>query len=417
MINLLKALVILGLLSAIGGGAYGTYYLLVQAPRNFDAREAAQEATVHSGQPTPDPSTPDFEKAQALKRTQNYPEARAALEAFLVRYPDSSHHDQALSLLGDMNLTQLFSTQPGPDKAEYIVQRGDVLDRVAHKTKSDPELIYQANGLDRIMLRIGQKLMIPNVDFSIEVHLNPRRLVLLNHGKFFKIYPLLEVRPLGKKGAEIRTKVQEKLAKQNRSARQLRLARFRHQSALPRADWPARLHHLRAAGRGTHGNEKPTGNGLALDPSDAEELHSLVSVGTPVVASPLAELAGVRGVDGGKHLSVAILRSKLLFISASIHYECHPPGLREADCRTGQKAGRSQAAPARSRHRLGPRGAADRCSHRKNEAADVLQPRPLAACANRPTSAKALRAGLSADWYSPTSSNSTATACLPTTGR
>ena len=33
------------------------------------------------------------------------------------------------------------------------------------------------------------------------------------------------------------------------------------------------------------GPEKPPGSGLALDPSDAEELHSLVSVGTPVTIS------------------------------------------------------------------------------------------------------------------------------------
>ena len=279
MITLLKALVILALLAAIGGGAYGAYYFLVEAPKKRDAFELAA-ATVHSTNEGPDPSTPDFEKAQALKRNRNYPEARAALEAFLIRYPDSSHHDQALSLLGDMNLTELFSGQPGPGKTEYIVQRGDVLDRVAHKTKSDPELIYQANSLDRIMLKIGQKLMIPDVDFSVDVHLNPKRLVLLNHGKFFKVYPLVDLRPLGKKTPDIHTKIQEKIA--NLDGRRVVFGSRDFANSLRSLTLTGQSGYTIYAQSDVPGSEKPPGSGLGLDASDAEELHSLVSVGTPV---------------------------------------------------------------------------------------------------------------------------------------
>ena len=279
MVTLLKALVILALLAAIGGGAYGAYYFLVEAPKARDAIELAQ-ATVHPALQGPDPSTPDFEKAQVLKRNRNYPEARNALEGFLIRYPDSSHHDEALALLGDMNLTELFSGQPGPGKTEYIVQRGDVLDRVAHKTKSDPELIYQANSLDRIMLRIGQKLIIPDVDFSIEVHLNPKRLVLLNHGKFFKLYPLVDVRPLAKKTPEIRTKVQEKLA--SLDGRRVVFGSRDFVNSLRSLTLTGQSGYTIYAQSDVPGAEKPPGSGLGLEASDAEELHSLVSAGTPV---------------------------------------------------------------------------------------------------------------------------------------
>ena len=280
MIKLLKALVILGLLAAIGGGAYRAYYLLILRPRALDAQDVAQ-AAAQTDHPTPDPSTADFEKAQALKRGQNYPEARAALDAFLVRYPDSSHRDQALSLLGEMNLMDLFSGQSGPDKTQYIVQRGDVLDRVAHKTRSDPELIYQANSLDRIMLRIGQKLIIPNVDFSIEVHLTSKKLVLLNHGRFFKVYPLLDVRPLAKKTSAIHTKVQEKLARQNDRPVSFGSRDFANSlRSLTLTGQPG--YTIFAQPDADNGSPKPPGTGLGLDPSDAEELHSLVSVGTPV---------------------------------------------------------------------------------------------------------------------------------------
>ncbi len=286
MINLLKALVILALLGAIGGGAFGAYYVLVERPKLRDEAERAAEAAVPVGQATPDPSTPDFEKLQALRRDGDSPETRGAIEAFLVRYPDSSHRDEAENMMGSINLAELFSGRPGPNKTEYIVQHGDVLDRVAHKTRSDPELIYQANNLERIMLRIGQKLEIPQVDFSIEAHLATKRLVLLEHGNFFKSYPLLDVRPLSKKAGEIHSKVQEKIA-----------FRDGHRVMFGTKEYGGSLRSLTLAGQPGYtiygqsdgspglGPEKPPGSGLALDPSDAEELPSLVGVGTPVTIS------------------------------------------------------------------------------------------------------------------------------------
>ena len=280
MLNLLKALVILVLLSAIVGGAYGAYYLLIEGPKQRDARELAQNAA-QTNAPTPDPSTPDFEKARALKRDRDYPAARAALEAFQFRYPESSHHQEALALLGDINLAELMDSHPGPGKTQYIVQPGEVLERVAHKVKSDPELLYQVNGLDRVMLRIGQKLTVPEVDFSIEVHLNPKQLVLNNHGKFFKSYSLLDARPLGKKVGEIRTKVQEKLATQNGKRVVFSSREFATSlRSLTLAGQPG--YTLYAIADAVPGSEKPPGTGLGLLAADTEELHALVSVGTPV---------------------------------------------------------------------------------------------------------------------------------------
>ena len=280
MLKLLKALVVLALLGAIVGGAYGAYYWLVEAPKQRDALELA-EAANPTASATPDPSTPDFERVQALKRDHNYPEASAALEAFLIRYPDSSHHEEALQILGDIHLSELFSGRTGPGKTEYLVAPGDVLDRVAKKVKSDPELIYQVNNLDRIMLRIGQKLVVPDVDFNLEVHLKSRRLVLLNHGKFFKSYTLLDVRPLGKKNGSVQTKIQEKIATANGKKVIFGSREFGNSlRSLALAGQPG--YTIYAIADGVPGGERPAGSGLGLQAADAEELHSLVSVGTPV---------------------------------------------------------------------------------------------------------------------------------------
>ena len=279
MLNLIKALIILALVALIVGGAYGSYYLLVERPKIRDAQEIA--AALPTGQATPDPTTPEFDRVKALKY-QRDPEAHAALEGFLTRYPDSSHRDEAESMLGDLNYSDLISAQPGPGKAQYIVQRGDVLDRVAKKTKSDPELIFQANGLDRIMLQIGQKLEIPQVDFSIEVHLNSKKLVLLDHGRFFKSYAILDAKPLAKKVTEIRSKVQEKQASHEG-----------HRVQFGTREYVNSLRSLTLAGQAAYTiyavpdnpEEGKSTGGIGLASSDAEELHTMAMVGTPVTIS------------------------------------------------------------------------------------------------------------------------------------
>ena len=280
MIKLLKAIIILGLIGLLAGGGAGAYYFLVQQPKEQDEKDA--HAAGSAGQPTPDPTTGDFEKIQDLRRNQQYAEAHTAAETFLTRFPESTHREEAETMLGELNVLDLLSNQPGPDKVEYIVQRGDVIDRVAHKTKCNEELLYQANGLERTMLRIGQKLRVPQVDFSVEVHLKLRKLVLLNHGRFFRSYPIEDSRPVAKKFPDIHTKVQEKLA--TRDGRRV---------AFGTKEYLGSLRSLSLAGQPgytIYGEEetpdKPPGNtGIGLNPSDAEELHTLVSVGTPVTVS------------------------------------------------------------------------------------------------------------------------------------
>lgn len=277
--TLIKALIILILVAVLSAAGFGAYYILFLRPQQADARDRLEFAQ-NKAQPTPDPSTPDFEKARELRVARNYPEARRALEEFLSRYSDSTHRTEAEALLGEINVNDLLSPAPGPGKQEYIVQRGDVLDRVAHKTKSSPELIFRANNLERIMLQIGQKLQVPQVDFAVEAHLGEKKLVLLNHGAFFKSYAILEARPLPKKTKEIRTKVFERLAFQDN-----------HRVSFGAKDYPDSLRSVSLvaqpgytiAGRSEDPMAKAPTAGLILSATDAEEVHTLVSPGTPVL--------------------------------------------------------------------------------------------------------------------------------------
>ena len=138
--------------------------------------------------PTPDIGLPEFQAAEKLKAEGKLTEARAALTAFIQKYPSGPHVGEAQDLLGEVNISILLSDYPAPEKEEYIVRSGDVLARIAAKTKSTPELIMRMNNLSGTMLRIGQKLLISHPEFSILVQRNAKLLYLLDHGHFFKRY-------------------------------------------------------------------------------------------------------------------------------------------------------------------------------------------------------------------------------------
>ena len=47
--------------------------------------------------------------------------------------------------------------------------KGDSLVKIASKFKSNAELIFRANNMETINLKIGQKLVIPQLDISVVV--------------------------------------------------------------------------------------------------------------------------------------------------------------------------------------------------------------------------------------------------------
>ena len=120
------------------------------------------------------------------------------------------------------------------------------------------------------------------MDFAVEVHLKQHKIVVLNHGRFFRSYLIENSKPVAKKFSDIHTKVQEKIA--TKDGRRV---------AFGAKDYPGSLRSLTLAGQPGYTinaeeetPDKPASNsGIALNPSDAEELHTLVSVGTPVTIS------------------------------------------------------------------------------------------------------------------------------------
>ncbi len=233
--------------------------------------------------PMPDISLPEFQAAAQLRQEAKLAEARDALIAFIQKYPTGLHIEEAKDLLGEVNVDILLSRYPSPEKTEYVVMSGDVLAKIARKLKTTPELIMRMNNMSGTMLRIGDRLLISNPDFSIIIQRKANLVVLLNHGAFFKQYHVREAKLPPKQPATITAKVAETMAFKDGkrvglgskeyigSTRWIRLA-------------GAAGYTLYSISDAAHSNldQPPPPVGLGLAASDVEELSSLVNNRTPV---------------------------------------------------------------------------------------------------------------------------------------
>ncbi|HEY2125030.1 MAG TPA: LysM peptidoglycan-binding domain-containing protein [Chthoniobacterales bacterium] len=233
-------------------------------------------------EPTPDASLPEFEAAAKLRQEGKVAEARSALAVFIQKYPSGLHVDEARDLLGEINVQILLSRTPSPEKTEYIVKPGDVLQRVANHVKSTPELIMRMNNLNGTMLHIGERLLISHPEFSLTVQRKPKVITLLDRGSFFKQYHIKEMKLAPKQSPRISAKVAETMAFRDGkrvgfgtrefvgSTRWIRLSAGSYTIySLPDSAHP-RL------------GQEPPPTGLGLAAGDVEELSSLVNNRTPV---------------------------------------------------------------------------------------------------------------------------------------
>jgi len=282
-----KALIILFLIVAIfGSGAYWTYQLFVRPHKDLQ-----EEKLLPPEPPPPDPSLPEFEKAVALYKEGKLIEARTALQEFIAHNPSSTVIDQARDHLGRINTDITLSTKLAPEKEVYIVKSGDVLSRVAARTRTTPELIMRSNNLSGTMLRIGQRLMISPMEFSLVISKKDRKVTVLNKGTFFKQYPIVSLPPhfkapaakkeTGRPEPKTTGRITEKIAW---SPEGLRI-NFDDKEYPQAAHWIVNvagntLYSDPGPNATTRVNKPPSGLGLA--PEHMAELAALLSKGNPV---------------------------------------------------------------------------------------------------------------------------------------
>jgi LysM repeat protein len=268
------------LLAAIifGGAAFFSYDLFVKPERKIQ-QEKSGEIPV---EPLPDVSLPDFQAAAKLRQEGKLIEARDALLALLQKFPTGQHVEEAKDLLGQVNVEMLFSDFRSPEKQEYVVRSGDVLAKIANKTKTTPELIMRTNNLTNPMLRIGQRLLISHPDFSIFIQRKAQTVILLNHGNFFKRYHVRVVKLSLKQPPRITTRVAEVMAWKGGKRVGFGTKEWVGSTRWIRLAQPGYfLFAVAETGRREESNQPPP-PGLGLSMGDMEELSSLVNSKTAV---------------------------------------------------------------------------------------------------------------------------------------
>jgi LysM repeat protein len=274
----MKWLFVLFLAIIIFGGAAWFGY-------NYVFKEDIQIRKEQRGEVTPEPridlSLPEFEAAAKLRQEGKIPEARAALAAYIQRYPTSPSADAAKDLLGEVNVSIFLSRTPSPEKEEYIVKPGDVINKVAHKMKTTPELIMRMNNMNSTMLHIGEHLLISHPDFAIVVQRKQNLLTLLNHGGFFKQYHIRELK-VPAKASKVQAKVAEVMA-----FRDGKRVGFGTKEFIGSTRWirlSSQSYTIYSVPDAAHQvlSQPPPPQGIGLAAADVEELSSLVNNKTPV---------------------------------------------------------------------------------------------------------------------------------------
>jgi LysM repeat protein len=273
---LIKLFVVVGLsLVIFGGGGLLGYRLFF---KRIDTRRAAKGQAVVA--PTPDPGIVMLDQARQQLAKGAKSDARQVLSSLMQSFPKSSKADEAKKILGDLNIEDFFSTQPGPDKTGYTVVRGDSVARIAAKTKAPVELIFKANGLESLIIQPGTRFIIPKGQFSLVVGTKTQEVTLLNHGAFFRWYKPVEFN-LPAKVPPGQYRVHEKIA----WAGGTRVA-FGTKNYMGSSRWIVVNHPgvvLFSETNPQAPNIQKPNAGIMLTPPDMEELFALVGRDTPII--------------------------------------------------------------------------------------------------------------------------------------
>lgn len=156
------------------------------------------------------PNVAKLKEAQRLADDDKLREARQILVQALTSAPHSPVTRELRDLLGEINTRLFLQKETSPRKIEYTVTSGDALSSIARKLKSSADAIMRINGLDSTMIRPGDKLLVPQLDFTITVDLPRGRVVVHDGHGFFTQYPIASVDLPRTKAAKVQTRVTAK---------------------------------------------------------------------------------------------------------------------------------------------------------------------------------------------------------------
>jgi len=91
--------------------------------------------------------------------------------------------------LGRINMELVITPRPMPEKVEYVVKKGDRIDRIAKKLGTTKELIEESNNISNPdLIKAGDYIRVFTGKFSIVVNKTRNDLLLSMNDAFFKRY-------------------------------------------------------------------------------------------------------------------------------------------------------------------------------------------------------------------------------------
>jgi LysM repeat protein len=245
------------------------------------------------------PNLRKLKRARELIEQGKLDEARMVLVKALLSAPHSPVTRDLRDLLGEVNTRIFFSKEPSPRKTEYTVKRGDALVSIARRLKSSTEAITLANDLESTLIRPGEKLLIPQLDFTITIDLPRERVVVHDSHGFFTQYPIVAAELPPARQLTIETKVKAKSFWEN--GQPVRPLPGSQTEGTPRIDLAHRGYVLygvdedseaatsdiaveaddKEETRGAPDSNQPP-QGIAMLKNDIAEIELLIRKGTPV---------------------------------------------------------------------------------------------------------------------------------------
>ncbi len=278
--NQLKVLLLLFSAAFLAATAAGAWWFYSREFRpDWDNRQVLRDLAQNPPE-APDPGITRYREAMRLIEQEQRLVARDQLLDLVRHYQDSSRYQDAKRVIGEINADLLLSDLPGAHKADYIVRRGDSLLAIANRNQTTVDFIMRANNLVNASIHPGDRLVVAALEFEAVISLGHQTLTLLKDGRFFKEYPLQEIRLPDGVRVPFSTELREKTAWAGDSR-----VTF-NQSGYQGADkWLQCGRHglvLRSADEAAREDAMTVGAEMLLDRADVEELFVLLSVSTPV---------------------------------------------------------------------------------------------------------------------------------------
>jgi LysM repeat protein len=194
-IKLLIFLITVGLVAGTLGVGYWVYTNILLKESQVEQDIASMKA---KDRPRIDPGLRRFEAAVELIKQGKINEGRDALDKLRLQFPESNTCAEAMRIIGEINMDQLFSTNSTAGKKDYIVQPGDSLNLIATKQSTTVDSIIRASGLMSFNLQPGDHLTIIPMDFNLDVIVAKKQVRLLrkvgDREYPFKVYEAKDIR-------------------------------------------------------------------------------------------------------------------------------------------------------------------------------------------------------------------------------